>query len=109
MSSTEKLTRHALLPESLEVLTVQGMSVGDTVAASCQAMKVDSSRRLWLHPNFSVYDNPEEGRTLVISRTESGYEVDVKLVKNPEWEPEDSFDRYEVVEEEWIPVSRLVF
>ncbi|HET7320003.1 MAG TPA: hypothetical protein VFI84_00275 [Candidatus Saccharimonadales bacterium] len=72
-------------------------------------MKVDSTRRLWLHPNFSVYDNPKEGSALIISKTETGYEVDTKLVVNPEWEPEDSFERYEVPDESWIPVTRLIF
>lgn len=108
MESKES-TRHVILPESLEAQTVAGMSVGDTKAAHWQVMKVDSSRGCWLHPGLAVYDDPEGERALLITKTEEGYVVDATLVQHPAWEVESDFSLYQIPDEEWIPVARLIF
>jgi hypothetical protein len=87
---------------------VNGMAIGDTMATSCQAMKVNSKRECFLHPTFSVFGSAEEYRSLLITRTTEGYVVDTTLVANPDWEPEETFERYGIPEDEWIPVVRLI-
>jgi hypothetical protein len=98
---------NARLPENLETYTIDSMARGERAWTVPWAMWVDTNRRCWLNPNYSVHSKPDGTAQMAVRRLEDGtYEVDVTGL-DYRWDPA-SEPSYVDHNGGWLPVATLI-
>lgn len=104
---------NARLPEDLEAPAVRNMEVGEKSWSVPWAMEVDSERRCWLRSTYTGHDEPGGTVSMLVTRTEDGFEVDLSQVDDYAWEIQyavsaEEIDGQDSENPEWLPVVRII-
>ncbi len=117
MGERDKL-RQARLPEDLEKdpspqeqenqPTIEDMDPGDVVYTWPESLVVTQDRKLWLVPEDVVHFVPSPSNTMIVIRTEEGYEVDIRGIPEEQalWEGHDR-DEHFVEAMSLLPVIKV--
>lgn len=109
VESEVEIKRHPFLPESYEAQKIDEMMTGEAMLTRCWALKVLKRGESWLHPDFEVYDVPDEKNRLIVIRTAAGYVVDLSLVGNFGWSRDEDLLGYDKPEDrDWIKIIDVI-
>lgn len=102
--------RHAMLPETLDLVLVGDLLPGDVRYARTCAMRATKDRLLWLDSTHPTSLAPDKDMPMMVTRTEEGYCVDVTDIKGAAWGLDDGerFDDNYGSDVEWLPVAHLI-
>lgn len=112
MNSERDTFKNARLPEDLEETSLKSMEVGDSSWAVPWAMEVDSQRRCWLKSGFKGFDIPGGTVSMLVTRMEEGFIVDISQVGDYKWLPGQTLEDEDLEDQnpenpEWLPVIRI--
>lgn len=94
-----------LLPEQFEEQTIDCMMVGESGYTVPWAMWVDTARRCWLHPRYTVRSEPFGTATMRIERQDDGYHVEI--AGHHKYTPRENPGYSSPSDTEWIPVYTI--
>lgn len=96
----------AILPEGCEEYTISSMSTGEKGYTVPWAMWVDSERKCWLHPHYTISGHPGGTVQMKVQKRSDGYHV--WLVDGERYSISRNGPSYVGQEgAEWIPVMGL--
>lgn len=98
---------NAKLPDFLEQRKLSDLMIGETVWTVPWAMFADDDGDLWLYGNFSYHEGPGGTVSMKVSKTGSGYVVDISECKDYRWSRDGESSAVMVKKGNSIPVTKL--
>lgn len=112
MSFESDASPNARLPEDLEEGSLTGMEIGAHAWSVPWAMEVDTKRRCWLKASFTGHDEPGGTVSMLVTRVEGGFEVDISRDPDERWSlayatDADEIDAQDPERPQWLPVLKI--